>query len=121
MLASSKNINDYLSRFPAEIQKVLEQIRRTVKKAAPDAEETIKYGMPAFMLNGNQIYFAAFKKHVGFYPVPTGNKDFKKEFKGFKTGKGSIQFPFDKPMPIDLISKIVRYNFSKNLDKSGKK
>lgn len=106
-------IDEYIAGFPKEIQQILQQIRTTVKKAAPDAEETIKYVMPTFTLNGNLVHFAAFKNHIGFYPAPTGDKDFEQDLAGYKTGKGSIQFPLDKPMPLDLITKIVQLRVQK--------
>ena len=112
------NIDDYIADFPADIQKLLEQVRGTVKKAAPDAYETIKYAIPTFALNGNLVHFAAFKNHIGFYPAPTGSEAFKKELSIYKSGKGSVQFPLDKPMPLDLITKIVKYRVAENLKKA---
>jgi uncharacterized protein YdhG (YjbR/CyaY superfamily) len=113
-------IDEYIAGFPTEIQTVLVQIRALIKKAAPDADESISYGIPAFKQNGRPlVYIAGFKNHIGFYPIPTGIEAFKKEFSGYKTGKGSIQFPLDKPMPLDLIMKIVRYRIKENL-KSNK-
>lgn len=109
------DINEYIAGFPKDVQKILEQIRATVKKAAPNAEETIKYAMPTFTLNGNLVHFAAFKNHIGFYPAPIGNKAFENELSNYKTGKGSVQFPLDKPMPLDLITKIVKFRIKKNL------
>lgn len=114
----STDIDAYIAGFPADIQKVLQQVRTTIRKAAPNAEETIKYDMPTFTYNGNLVYFAAFKKHIGFYAVPTGDKTFKKEFAAYKTGKGSIQFPLDKPMPLKLITKIVKYRVRENRGRS---
>mgnify|MGYP001561059793 CR=1 FL=1 len=116
-----KDIGTYISGFPKEIQIILEQIRKTIKQAAPEAQETIKYGMPAFILNGNLVYFAAFKNHIGFYPVPAGIEAFKKELSVYKTGKGSVQFPLNQPMPIELISKIVKFRIKENLEKTLKK
>jgi uncharacterized protein YdhG (YjbR/CyaY superfamily) len=116
-----KDIDEYIAGFPENIQKILEQIRATVKKAAPDAEETIKYAMPTFTLNGNLVYFAAFKNHIGFYPAPTGDEAFKKDLSVYKTGKGSVQFPIDKPMPLNLITKIVKLRVKKNLEKEGQR
>lgn len=115
-----KDIDTYINGFPKEIQKILKQIRKTIKQAAPEAKETIKYGMPTFILNGNLVFFAAFKNHIGFYPVPSGIEAFKKELSVYKTGKGSIQFPLDKPMPLDLISKIVNFRVKENLGKALK-
>jgi uncharacterized protein YdhG (YjbR/CyaY superfamily) len=108
-----KNMDDYIAGFPAEIRKMLEQLRKTIKQAAPDAQETISYGMPAFRLNGNIVYFAAFKNHIGFYPIPAGVEKFKKELSVYKTGKGSIQFPLDQQLPLKLITKIVQFRFQR--------
>ncbi|MFT3701162.1 MAG: DUF1801 domain-containing protein [Agriterribacter sp.] len=118
-MATSKptNINEYIASFPAHTQLALKEIRNTIRKAAPDAEEIIKYDMPTFMLNGNLIYFAAFKNHIGLYAVPTGVPAFEKSFSPYKTGKGSIQFPLDKPMPLNLISRIVKFNIKRNKEK----
>jgi uncharacterized protein YdhG (YjbR/CyaY superfamily) len=119
--AAPKNIDEYIACFPEDIQALLKQIRATVKEAAPGAEETIKYAMPTFTFNGNLVYFAAFKKHVGFYPVPTGNAAFEQELSGYKTGKGSVQFPYNKPLPLALISKMVKFWVNRNLEKAKEK
>ncbi|MEO9022157.1 MAG: DUF1801 domain-containing protein [Ginsengibacter sp.] len=111
------SIDEYISFSPKNIQQMLEAIRVTIRKAAPNAEETISYGMPTFKLNGNLVHFAAFKNHIGFYPTPTGIEEFEKELSVYQMGKGSVQFPFDKPMPLDLISKIVKYRIKKNIQK----
>lgn len=113
-----KNIDEYIAGFPKETQELLEQIRETVKNTVPDAEETISYGMPAFNYNGKYlIYFAAYKRHIGVYPVPSGYKEFEKAFSAYKTsGKGTVQFPLDKPIPVDLIVKIVQYRKKLNED-----
>jgi len=115
------NIDEYISSFPKEIQILLEQIRTTVRQAAPDAEEAIKYAMPTFVLNGNLVHFAAFKNHIGFYPVPSGIEAFKKELSVYKGAKGSVQFPLNKPMPLGLITKIVEFRVQENLEKTLKK
>ena len=109
------NIDDYIAGFPKDIQKMLEEIRATISKAAPDAEEAIKYAMPTFTLHGNLVHFAAFKNHIGFYPAPMGIEAFKKELSVYKGAKGSVQFPLDKPLPLTLISKIVQYRVKKTL------
>ena len=116
-----KNIDDYIINFPVDIQKKLEQIRKTIKKAAPNAEEAIKYAMPTFTLAGNLVYFAAYKKHIGFYPVPLGDTSFNKEISIYQTTKGTLQFPLDKPLPLDLISRIVKLRVSENLQKNAMK
>ncbi|HEY4654823.1 MAG TPA: DUF1801 domain-containing protein [Cyclobacteriaceae bacterium] len=114
MNQSSKpsTIDEYIAAFPGDVQKVLKQIRATIKKAVPGAEEKISYGMPTFTLGGKYlIYFAAYKKHIGLYPAPAAGNGFKKDYAPYKTsGKGTIQFPLDKPMPLGLIEKIVRFN-----------
>ena len=119
-----KTIDEYIARFPPQVQEILEKIRQTVRKAAPGAEETIKYGMPTFTLNGNLVYFAAFKKHIGFYP-PTAARDarFKKELSVYKGPKGSLRFPLDEPIPYGLISRIVKQRVKENLAraKAGEK
>ena len=107
------NIDEYIAGFPKDIQEMLEAIRATIKKAAPEAEEAIKYGMPTFTLNGNLVHFAAFTHHIGFYPTPRGIAEFAKELSMYRGGKGSIQFPLDQPMPLTLISKIVKFRVKK--------
>lgn len=118
-----QNIDEYIAGFPTHTQPLLEQIRSTIKKTVPAAEETISYGIPSFNLNGHYlIYFAGYKKHIGVYPVPVGNKEFDKDFSSYKTsGKGAIQFPLDKPIPFDLIIKIVKFRAKMNLEKTKKK
>jgi uncharacterized protein YdhG (YjbR/CyaY superfamily) len=114
-----QSIDAYISDFPAETQKVLKQVRSSVKKAAPKAEETISYGMPAFTLHGSYlVYFAGYKNHIGFYPAPIGIELFKKELSKYKSGKGSVQFPLDEPMPLALITKIVKYRVKENTEKA---
>jgi uncharacterized protein YdhG (YjbR/CyaY superfamily) len=115
------SIDEYIKGFSPDIQKLLQQVRATIKKAAPDAEETIKYAMPTFTLNGNLVHFAAFKNHIGLYPTPNGIEAFKKELSVYKGAKGSVQFPLDQPMPLELISKIVKYRVEQNGGKAKKK
>jgi uncharacterized protein YdhG (YjbR/CyaY superfamily) len=112
-----KDTNEYIAGFAPEVQQLLEKVRSTIQKAAPEAVEAISYGMPAFKLNGNLVYFAAFKSHIGFYALPSGNEAFQKELSQYKTGKGSIQFPFDKPLPLELITKIVKFRVEENAQK----
>jgi uncharacterized protein YdhG (YjbR/CyaY superfamily) len=120
LMEKSNNIDEYIKGFPAPIQKLLQQVRETIKKAAPDAEETIKYSMPTFTLNGNLVHFAAFKNHIGLYPTPNGIDAFKKELSVYKGAKGSVQFPLDQPMPLELIGKIVKYRVEYNTSKVRK-
>ncbi len=111
----SKTIDEYIATFPKNVKDVLEKIRQAIRESAPEAEETISYGIPAFRLNGRVlVYFAAWKNHIGFYPIPSGAKAFKKELAPYKQGKGSVQFPFDKPIPYDLVKKIVKYRVKEN-------
>lgn len=112
-----KDTNEYIAGFAPEVQQLLEKVRSTIQKAAPEAVEAISYGMPAFKLNGNLVYFAAFKSHIGFYALPSGNEAFQKDLSQYKTGKGSIQFPFDKPLPLELITKIVKFRIEENAQK----
>lgn len=114
----AENIDAYIAGFPQEVQTALEQVRAAVKKAAPEATETIKYAMPTFMLNGNLVHFAAYKKHIGLYPAPTGDEAFDKMLAPYQTsGKGTVQFPLDEPMPVALIGKIVQYQVKRNMEK----
>ena len=118
------DIDEYIAGFQKDVREILEKIRVTIRKAAPDAEETIKYQMPTFTLNGNLVHFAAFKKHIGFYPAPSGIRKFKNELSVYESAKGSVRFPLDKPVPLGLISKIVRFRVEENLgraDAQGKK
>lgn len=118
-----KDIDEYIAGFPEVTQKHLEQIRATIKKTVPDAVEAISYGIPSFNLNGHYlVYFAGYKKHIGVYPVPGSNKEFEKDFAPYYTsGKGTIQFPLDKPMPLGLIKKIVKFRVKKNSEKEKSK
>jgi uncharacterized protein YdhG (YjbR/CyaY superfamily) len=115
------SIDEYIATFPAEVQKILQEIRAVIKAAAPDAQEKISYQMPTFFLKGNLVYFAAFKNHIGFYPAPTGVEAFAQELSLYKGAKGSVQFPINKPMPLDLITKIVKYRVTENLKKAEMK
>lgn len=114
--ALPKNIDEYIVGFSADVQSKLQQVRTTIKKTAPDAEESISYGIPTFKLNGSLVHFAAFNQHIGFYPTPTGIEEFEKELSVYKQGKGSVQFPLDKPLPLDLISNIAKLRVKKNLE-----
>lgn len=116
-----KDIDEYIAGFPKEIQEILEKIRTTIRKAAPDAEETISYQIPTFTLKGNLVHFAAFKKHIGFYPTSTGIEKFKNELSAYEGAKGSVRFPLDKPIPFDLISDIVTFRVKENLERAQAK
>ncbi len=121
MKTAVNNIDEYIAGFPPEIQKLLKQMRLTIAKAAPAAEEAIRYAIPTFILHGNLVHFAAFKNHIGFYPAPSGIEAFKKEVAEYEAGKGSLQFPLDKPLPLGLVTKIVKYRVAQNLEKSKSK
>jgi len=110
-----KTVDEYIALFPASVQEKLQSLSATIQKAAPDAVERISYGMPAFYLQGNLVYFAAFKKHIGFYPTPSGIAAFKTELAAYKSAKGSVQFPLDQPLPLELIDRIVQYRAGENL------
>ncbi len=105
-----KSIDEYIKTFPEDVQKVLQTVRQTIKKAAPNATEAISYQMPTFKLNGkNLVHFAAWKNHIGFYATPSGNEAFREELSKYQGAKGSVQFPLSEPMPLSLITKIVEY------------
>jgi uncharacterized protein YdhG (YjbR/CyaY superfamily) len=114
-------IDDYIATYPADVQEILQKVRETIKTAAPQATEAISYGMPTFKLHGNLVHFGAFKSHLGFYPIPSGMDQFQEELAPFKSGKGSVQFPFDQPMPYELITKIVKFRVTENLEKAAAK
>lgn len=112
----ASTIDEYIAAFPKNIQKLLKEIRATIRKAAPEAEEAIKYGIPTFVQKGNLVHFAAFKNHIGFYPAPRGIEAFKKELAKYEGGKGTVQFPLDKPIPFTLIGNIVKFRVLDNLE-----
>jgi uncharacterized protein YdhG (YjbR/CyaY superfamily) len=114
-------IDEYIAGYPKDVQEILEKIRATVREAAPDAKETINYQIPTFTLKGNLVHFAAFNKHIGFYPTPSGIEKFKNELSGYESAKGSVQFPLDKPIPYDLISEIVKFRVKENLERAETK
>ncbi|MFZ1584489.1 MAG: DUF1801 domain-containing protein [Saprospiraceae bacterium] len=116
-----ENIDDYISDFSVETQKYLNEMRELIRKLAPDSVESISYAIPTFSLNGKYlVYFAGFKNHIGLYPTPVGMEAFKEELSNYKTGKGSVQFPLNKPLPIALITKIVKYQIEQNEIKTKK-
>ncbi|WP_116789062.1 iron chaperone [Flavobacterium psychrotrophum] len=116
-----KTVNQYIAQFPPETQKLLQRVRDVIIQTAPDAEESISYAMPAYKLNGKPlVYFAGYKKHIGFYATPTGHEAFKNELSKYKQGKGSVQFPITEPMPLDLIKRIVAFRVSENFAKAKK-
>ena len=124
MKPTIKNIDEYIAGFPPKVQKILERMRKTIMKAAPEAEEAIKYGIPTFTLNGNLVHFGGYSEHIGFYPDPRGIDELKKELAPYQSGKGTLKFPLDKPIPYDLITKVVKLRVEQNLKKAkikGKK
>ncbi|MBN1598708.1 MAG: DUF1801 domain-containing protein [Bacteroidales bacterium] len=104
-----ETVESYISGFPEDIQKILKEIRATIKKAAPEAEESMSYQIPTYKQNGVLAYFAAYKKHIGFYPTPSGIEAFKEELSVYEYAKGSVKFPLDKPIPLDLIAEIIKF------------
>lgn len=118
---NAKDVDKFIAGFPTDIQKLLVQLRTTIRKAAPKAEEKINYGIPTFTLNGNLVHFSASKNHIGFYPTPSGIEAFKKELSAYEGAKGSIKFPLDKPLPLTLITKIVKFRVKENLEKAKTK
>jgi len=117
--ANVTSIDAYIASFPPDIQERLQTVRATIHAAAPDAEERISYLMPAFTLNGNLVYFAALKRHIGFYPTASGIAAFKDELAGYEMSTGAVRFPFSEPLPLDLITKIVRFRVAQNLEKAA--
>ena len=116
-----KDIDEYISFFPKEVQVKLKEMRATIQKAAPKAEEAISYMIPTFRLHGNLVHFAAFKNHIGFYPGAAGIAAFQKEFKGYETSKGTVQFPLDKPLPLKLVTAITKFRVIQNSEKAEAK
>ena len=110
-------IDAYINTFPGDVQEILQKMRMTIHKAAPKAEEAVKYGIPTFVLNGNLVHFGGFKNHIGFFPGSAGVKNFQKELAKFKTSKGTIQFQLDKPIPYALVTKITKFRIKENLAK----
>jgi uncharacterized protein YdhG (YjbR/CyaY superfamily) len=111
-------IDDYIKKYPSDVQATLKKIRQAIKESAPAAREAIGYGMPTFKLNGNLVHFAAYKNHIGFYPTSSGIAAFEKELNPYKTSKGAVQFPIDEPIPYDLIKKIVKYRVKEQNEKT---
>jgi uncharacterized protein YdhG (YjbR/CyaY superfamily) len=116
--AGLKSIDEYIAAFPEEIQKKLQKLRATIKTSAPDAEERISYQIPTFFLNGNLVHFAAYKKHIGFYPTSSAIRVFKQELSIYEGGKGTVRFPIDKLLPLKLIGKIVKFRVAENQKKA---
>lgn len=113
-------IDEYIDTFPDNVQVLLQELRLTIRESAPEAEETINYQIPTFRLNGNLVHFAAYKKHIGFYPAPSGIDNFKEELSPYALSKGAVRFPIDAPIPLQLVSKIVEFRVKEQLAKGSK-
>jgi len=116
-----KTMDTYIAQFPDHVRELLEELRRVIRESAPHAEEAMRYGIPTFRLNGNLVHFAAYKNHIGFYPTPSGISAFSDELSVYKVSKGTVQFPLDKPVPWDLVRKIVHYRVKENLERKKMK
>jgi uncharacterized protein YdhG (YjbR/CyaY superfamily) len=116
-----RNIDEYIAEFPPEVQAKLQRIRAAIKKAAPKAEEAIKYSMPTFVLNGNLVHFAGYKNHIGFYPAPRALQQFREELSKYEGSKGAVRFPLDKPVPIGLIQRMVKFRVASMAQAQAKK
>jgi len=114
----AKTIDEYISKYPEDVQVILQRFRNTIKKAAPKAEETISYQMPAFKQDGMLVYFAGWQTHVGFYPVSSAIREFAKELSKYESSKGTVKFPIDKPVPYGLVSRIVKFRVKENQAKA---
>jgi len=113
-----KDIDSYIAGFPDDVQAILQELREAIKEAAPQAEEAISYQIPTFRLKGNLVHFAAFKNHIGFYPTSSGIEKFKNELSAYKLARGTVRFPLDRPLPLGLISKIVKFRVKENLERA---
>jgi uncharacterized protein YdhG (YjbR/CyaY superfamily) len=120
-MAAYTTIDEYINMFPEGVRTILNELRQTIRDAAPGAEETINYQIPTFTLNGNLVHFAAFENHIGFYPTPSGMEAFKEELSSYKGAKGSVQFPIDQPLPLPLIRRIVEYRVRENSERKPRK
>lgn len=116
-----QNIDEYIAGFPAEVQEILQKVRQAIREAAPGAQETINYQIPTFVLEGNLVHFGGYKKHIGFYPAPSGIEKFKHKLSEYEVAKGSVKFPLEKPIPYDLIKEIVIFRVDENLEKAKAK
>lgn len=118
---TAATIDEYIKQFPEYVQNILQQLRQVIKESAPEAQEKISYQMPTFYFHGNLVHFAAYKNHIGFYPTPSGITEFQKELSKYKSAKGSVQFPIDEPLPLDLIRKIVEFRVKENSLRTDRK
>lgn len=113
-----QSIDEYIDTFPEEVQEILQKIRETIQQTAPDAKEVISYQMPTFRLHGILVHFAAFKHHISFFPTPSAIEAFKEELSSYETSKGTVKFPMGKPVPFELIERIVEFRVKENLQKT---
>jgi uncharacterized protein YdhG (YjbR/CyaY superfamily) len=116
-----RNIDEYIAGYPVDVQELLQRVRETIRKAAPDAEEKISYRLPTFFLKGNLVHFGAFTAHVGFYPTSTGILNFQEELSPYESSRGAVRFPFDRPIPLALITRIVKFRVKENLERAARK
>jgi uncharacterized protein YdhG (YjbR/CyaY superfamily) len=116
-----RDIDEYIAGFPSDVQAILQEVRMTIRKAAPDAGEAMKYGIPTFTLKGNLVHFGAYTEHIGFYPAPTGIEKFRDEVAVYEAGKGTLRFPLSEPIPFDLIRRIVEFRVQENLENAKAK
>ncbi len=119
--AAFRTIDEYIASFPEDVRKTLRELRETVQEAAPGAEERISYGIPTFALEGYVVHFAAFRKHIGFYPTSSGIRAFRRELAGYELARGTVRFPIGRPLPLELIGRIVRFRVAENLKRAGKR
>jgi uncharacterized protein YdhG (YjbR/CyaY superfamily) len=119
--SAPRTIDEYIAGFPPEIRTRLEEIRRTIRKAAPGAQEAIRYQLPTFIQEGNLVHFGAFRQHIGFYATPSGHAEFERALAAYKRAKGSVQFPLDKPAPLGLISRMVKFRVKENMENAAKR
>ena len=120
--AGFASIDEYIATFPEDVQKIMQQLRKAIKAAAPGVEEAISYNMPTFNLNGRYlVYFAGWKTHIAFYGAPRGNAKFKEDLSAYETGQGTLKFPLAETLPLDLVTKIVKFRAAENLERTNKK
>jgi uncharacterized protein YdhG (YjbR/CyaY superfamily) len=120
-MKQAENIDSFIADFPEEVQTVLQELRALIHREAPGCTETISYGIPTFVLNGNLVHFSAYKSHIGFYPGSSGIEHFSSRLQQYKLSKGTVQFPLGQPLPFDLVAEIVRFRVGENLAKKPKK
>lgn len=121
MKKAAADIDEYIAGFPTKVQKILQKVRKTIQKAAPDAAEAISYAIPTFKLNGNLVHFAGYQNHVGFYPAPQGVAEFEVDMARYGAGKGTARFPLDEPIPYELIARITTFRIGKNMERAAAK